>query len=211
MKTFSILIATVGRPALQNMLDSFSPQLKFDDCLTIVFDGHSAIPSEFDLSKFKCKVNRHCEPTALGYWGHGIRNKYASIIEKRDFIMHADDDDTYVPNAFKIIRHTCTDKNTLYVFKMALSPTLNFPQTHEIRENNIGTPLGVIPYELNMKGSWLCRFGGDGAFYEEIAKQAEKIVFSNFVIFNIRPHLWKVPDSKNANQLKFIGGKFCLL
>lgn len=211
MKTFSILIATVGRPTLQNMLDSLSPQLKFDDCLTIVFDGHSAIPSEFDLSKFKCKVNRHCEPTALGYWGHGVRNKYASLIEKRDFVMHADDDNAYIPNAFKIIRNTCIDENTLYIFKMALSPTLNFPKTHEIRENNIDTGIGVIPFELNKKGSWLCRYGGDGSFYEEICKQTEKIVFSNFVIFNTRPHLWKLPVPTNAKQLKLVQGKFYLL
>ena len=205
MKTFSILIATVGRPTLQNMLDSLSPQLKFDDCLTIVFDGHSAIPSEFDLSKFKCKVNRHCEPTALGYWGHGVRNKYASLIEKRDFVMHGDDDDVYVADAFKVIQNLCIDQDTLYVFKMIEEHRTIFPKTHKIKENNIGTPLGVIPYNLNMKGIWLNRFGGDGAFYEQIVQHTNKIIFSDIVIYIIKPHL-----SEKSAVIKFIRGRFRL-
>jgi len=214
MKTFSILIATVGRPTLQTMLDSLSPQLNEADCLTIVFDGHSSIPNGFNLSDFKCNIVTFCEPVALGHWGHGIRNKYSSLIEKRDFVIHADDDNAYVPDAFKVIRNNCIDENTLYVFKMMLMNQIVFPLNHAIKENNIDTGLGIIPYELNNKGVWLYRYGGDGSFYEQIAQQAKKIVFSNFIIFNTRPHLWKTPAQPapvaSTKQVKFIGGKLRL-
>jgi hypothetical protein len=164
-KTFSILIATVGRPTLQNMLDSLSPQLEPSDCLTIVFDGHSTVPSGFNFSKFMCKVTTYCEPMALGYWGHSIRNKYASLIEKKDFVMHADDDDTYVPDAFGVIRNTCINENTLYIFKFMRMDQKPFPKKHEVKEFNVGTGMGVIPYELNKKGIFLYnRHSGDGVF-----------------------------------------------
>jgi hypothetical protein len=84
--TFNLLVATVGRPTLQRLLDSLSPQLEEHDCLTLVFDGHSRHPP-VNLSAFKCKVTMYCEPVALGCWGHGIRNKYASFLEKKDFVM----------------------------------------------------------------------------------------------------------------------------
>lgn len=223
--SFNVLIATVGRPTLQNMLDSLSPQLSPKDCLTLVFDGHSKIPLEFNFSNFKCKVVKFCEPIALGYWGHGIRNKYAALIKKRDFIMHADDDDMYDPDAFKVVRNICIDRSTLYVFKMKLSESFVFPEKHTVRENNIGTPLGVIPYELNNKGVWLYRYGGDGSFYEQIAHQNKNIIYSNFPFYNVRPHAWKKPQpvivsnsklleetgKQLAKQIKFFGGKLNLL
>ena len=212
VKTFNVLIATVGRPTLQNMLDSLSPQLQPADCLTVVFDGHSAVPSGFNFSRFMCRVTTYCEPVALKHWGHGIRNKYASLIEKKDFVMHADDDNAYVPDAFKVIRNTCIDENTLYVFKMIGSHQKIFPQNHKIKEFNVDTGMGAIPYELNKKGIWLNRFAGDGSFYEQIAQQAKNISFSDFVTFKIRPHLWNLPAPAPARvkQLKFSGGKICL-
>jgi hypothetical protein len=36
------------------------------------------------------------------------------------------------------------------------------PRKNTIKEGNIGTPCGIIPYDLNLKGTWLYRFGGDG-------------------------------------------------
>jgi len=199
--TFNVLIATVGRPGLQNMLNSLSPQLSERDCLTVVFDGKSKIPSDFDFSKFKCKINLFNEPIALKYWGHGIRNKYASLLEKRDFIMHADDDDTYTSNAFDTIRSTIIDINTLYIFKFFYNNN-PFPTKHEIKEGNIGTPMGIIPYELNNKGEWLHRYGGDGAFYEQIARNATNIVFCNEIIYILRPNEIQAPKITNPEPIK---------
>lgn len=183
--TFNVLIATVGRPTLQNMLDSLSPQLLESDCLTIVFDGNSRIPSGFDYSKFKCKLNLFNEPSALKYWGHGIRNKYANLLEKKDFIMHADDDDIYTPQAFHIIRSTIMNNSTLYFFKMLFDNSA-WPLHHNCKEGNIGTPCGIIPYDLNKKGIWLNRYGGDGAFYEQILQQVNDVVYSDDFIYIVR-------------------------
>jgi hypothetical protein len=182
--TFQVLIATIGRPSLQRMLDSLSPQLQEEDCLTLVFDGHSKIP-EFNLKNFKCEIKQHFEVNALGSWGHSVRNKYASLLEKRDFVMHADDDDIYFPNVFDILRKQCIDKNTLYIARMSGSNGYIVPEGKFIKTGSIGTPNGIIPHELNMKGTWGTRFGGDGAFYEEIAKLT-RVEYLDTLIYFIR-------------------------
>jgi hypothetical protein len=170
MLSFNILIATIGRPSLQIMLDSLREQLQEQDCLTLVFDGHSSIP-EFNLN-FKCKVIQYFEPVALGSWGHGIRNKYASLLEKRDFIMHADDDDIYLP-VFYELRSKCINKDTLYIAKINLTKYRKIiPEGNFIRLNHIGTPNGIIPYELNKTSFWKHVYGGDGLFYEDLSKKS---------------------------------------
>lgn len=181
--TFNILIATVGRPSLQRMLDSLSPQLEESDCLTIVFDGHSSIP-KFDISKFKCHVQQHHEPVALGSWGHAIRNKYAPLLEKRDFVMHADDDDIYLPGVFGELRKQCVNPETLYIAKMNVRKIGRIiPEGNFIRINHIGTPNGIIPYDLNSKSTWKYQYGGDGLFYQELSQFARSVVFLSTVIY----------------------------
>jgi hypothetical protein len=183
MATFNVLIATVGRPSLQRQLDSLVPQLKEPDVLTIVFDGHATIPC-FDLSKMKCKIRQYCEPIALGYWGHGIRNKYASLLDPTDFVMHADDDDIYTEDAFDHIRYNCRS-NKLYVFLMKSQDNV---YGYTLSINHVGTPCGIIPYEYNKQFEWGYYVGGDGEFYEKLnAKYASEVVYVSELIYIVKP------------------------
>jgi hypothetical protein len=183
--TFHVLIATVGRPTLQRMLLSLEDQLCENDCLTIVFDGHTNVPL-FDLSRMKCKVFQYCEPVALGYWGHGIRNKYAALLEPRDFVMHADDDNVYVSDAFDSLRKHCLEITTLYVFLVQFSNGSTVGK--KMSNAFIDTACGVIPYEYNKNATFQLTYGGDGMFYEELnTKYGKHAVFKNHVIYLIRP------------------------
>lgn len=180
--TFHVLIATVGRPSLQTMLNSLLPQLRENDHLTIVFDGKDEIPATFDLSvaaQHCCRVHQHCEPRALGFWGHGIRNKYASLspLERTTFVMHADDDDTYYPGIFDVLRHKCTDPQTLYIMRLQTAQKTLIPHVKRFVEGDISTQNGIIPYDLNGKSKWEHRQGGDADFYKGLVKHASKIVF----------------------------------
>ena len=194
MFTFNVLITTVGRPSLVKMLDSLKDELLESDCLTIVFDGCKSTTG--DLSEFKCKVNIFEEPIALGFYGHGIRNKYASLLEYRTFVMHADDDDVYFKGAFEILRNSCTNPFTLYIGKMLDHERNIIPKSEDIRKCNIGTPNGIIPYELNMKSFWKYERGGDGDFYECIKKEQDLLgnmtVFLPNIIYIVtcRPITW---------------------
>ena len=186
MTSFNILIATIGRPTLQNMLNSLKDQLKEQDCITIVFDGVDSIP-EFDISNFKCKINQYNEPNSLGYWGHGIRTKYSCLIDKKDFVLHADDDDTYLPYVFDNLRNICLDKDSLYIGKMITACRRILPETNEIKRNNIGTPCGIIPYNINKHTIWPFEWGGDGMFYEEISKKSNQISYLDVILYKVRP------------------------
>jgi hypothetical protein len=204
MTSFHILIATTGRPFLQQMLNSLSPQLLDRDCLTIVFDGCSEIPT-FDFKNFKCKVNKFNEPTALGFWGHGVRNKYASLLEPRDFVMHADDDDLYKPDAFSMLRNRCKDSSKLYIAKTRTN-LLNIQNTESGNTlENIATPCGIIPYELNKQGTWAEKYGGDDSFYQEIIQKVSTIELLKIVIYevlSIAGH-YRIPERPKM-KLKFL-------
>jgi len=187
--TFNILLATIARPTLVNMLNSLKNELLEDDCLTLVFDGCKEKYTEC-LSEFKCKINIFEEPVALGFWGHAIRTKYADILEPRTFIMHADDDDTYVEGSFDKLRASCVNPTTLYISKMfGRGNDGIIPRNNVIRAGNIGTPNGIIPYELNKKSSWGNNTFGDGGFYEAIEKQqvslANEIIFLPDIIYRV--------------------------
>ena len=188
MPTFNVLIATIARPTLQRMLDSLKPQLVAEDCLTLVFDGRTA-PSWLSLDRFSCKIVIHEEPTALGHWGHGIRNKYAPLLEQRDFVMHGDDDDIYTEGTFAYLREKCTNRGCLYVGKMHINPRLivPVPGPNPIRIGNIGTPNGIIPHELNKMGIWKPICGGDGEFYISIAPKASSVALLDKIIYWVRP------------------------
>jgi len=183
MPTFNVLIATVGRETLQVMLNSLKPQLKEDDHLTIVFDGVQR--KNCDVSEFKCHIHIFEEPVALKFWGHAIRNKYANLLEKTDFVMHADDDDRYVPEAFDQLRIACTDtKDTLYIAKMCMGAI--FPKDGKGILGNVGTPCGIIPHEFNKKGKWGLYGGGDGFFYKDINKIIKNTVWLPNIIYLVR-------------------------
>lgn len=182
MPSINILIATIGRPTLQTMLDSILPNITQNDHVTIVFDGVQ--PTKLRLAT-RGHVHIHHEPTALGFWGHGIRNKYKTLLVRTDFVLHADDDDVYTPRTFEILRRMCVDTNALYIAKMDFKGRI-VPRQAAIVQDDIGTPNGIIPYDLNAQGTWGDYVGGDGEFYRGIANGVN-VFYINHVLYKVRP------------------------
>jgi hypothetical protein len=186
-----ILIATIGRSSLLQMLDSLQPQLNENDYLTIIFDAtdQAGVYSEVEeyLVKFKCTCSLHMETQNLGFWGHGIRNKYNLL--KGDFIMHADDDDAYTEDALDTIRKECTDTNTLYIFTMQDPEGRIAGKKPVIYLGNIGTPMGVIPSTYNPQSTWKNNYGGDFSFYNGLQNIIPHVKFIDHVIYLTRPQL----------------------
>lgn len=190
--TFHILIATAGRSSLLQMLNSLKYQLTENDAITIVFDGENSLKqSLFNnswLTEHKSKINIIEQIPNLGYWGHGIRNKYQAILEpKTTFIMHADDDDIYAPNSFQNLRKMCVSPNILYIAQFLVkSKKIIVPsQSLEIIQNDIGTPCGIIPFDIAHKSIWEHRYGGDFNYYNSIKNVSEGIKFLNTIIYYV--------------------------
>lgn len=183
--TYSIhvLLATIGNDSIFNMLDCLKNELKINDYLTIVFD---ASKKNYDKVKIYCKdikasVNIIYEETNLGYWGHGIRNKYNKL--EGDFVYHVDDDDIILKGGINRVRKYLKDKDTIYIFKIVTEINEVVWKTPQIKLNNISTQSGFIPTSINDKSLWAYKYGGDFDFYNGLMKKSKKILFIDQIIY----------------------------
>ena len=187
--SFHVLLATMGKNSIFNILESFKQQLHKNDYLTIVFDGPNLpnIKEVQNMTKtFLCKTNVIVEKKNLGYYGHAIRNKHNNL--KGDFVFHVDDDDNITSDCMKIIRKYCKNKNTIYIFKMKnYEQNLIIWKTKNIIFGEIGTPMGIIPTYLNSTSTFSFRYGGDYDFYKKLEKNGNNIEYIDEIIYIIHP------------------------
>ena len=181
--SFHVLIASIGKNNIFNILKVLKEQLLKTDYLTIVFDGHKS--KNIDLVKketsyFNCNVNIIVEDKNLGFWGHGIRNKHNDL--KGDFVYHIDDDDILLSDSFHSIRKYCTDKNTIYIFKILLKNNVVIWKSKNIKINEISTQSGVIPTEFNKNSYWELKYGGDFDFYKKLSENY-RMLFIDKIIY----------------------------
>ena len=182
--TFNILITTIARPSLTRMVDSIWPQLNEGDFLTIVADCklRQVIPLiQGAIDNATCTIELIQNFAPRGYFGHGSRNVWQNNL-RGDFIMNADDDDVYTPDAMQIVRQHCTQQK-LYIFRM-LYNTIEMPRNHAIELCNIGTPCGIIPNTHDLP-IWGLRHGGDFDFYNELSKHVD-FEFVDKVIYKVK-------------------------
>jgi len=184
MITFNIVCTTIGRETLPRLIDSFVDQLDNTDQFTIISDTNHDFVSEV-LSKydFKFRVNHiKNEGDIKGRYGHPLLNEYMNNLEG-DFIMFADDDDRYTPDAFKVIKETVVDKNKLYIFKHKWGGTINWT-IKDFTIGNVGKCMGAIPNTHNLP-----KFSedvvGDVYFYLDISKMFES-EFIDHIIYKVR-------------------------
>ena len=184
---FHLLIATIGRKTLINMINSINFQLNEYDFITIIYDNKDIDNTIEEVKKIKtdCKMNIIMEKENLGYWGHGIRNKYKNL--EGDFVFHGDDDDIYLPDAMYIIRSKVVNPKNLYLFNILTNCGRKKIDTYEkkITYNNIGTPSGIIPNDINKKGIWDYKYGGDFDYYKSIELLVNNVIYNDECIYYI--------------------------
>jgi len=186
--SFHVLIATMGRESIFDILKSFKKQLNENDYLTIVFDGPN-LPNVDEVKNFTkqmlCNTNVIVEEKNLGYWGHAIRNKHNNL--KGDFVFHVDDDDNITSDCMNELRNNCKDKNTIYIFKMKMSNDNIIWVTKEINIKEIGTPMGIIPTNINSTSTFTHNYGGDYEFYKKLENDGNNIEYVDKVIYLVKP------------------------
>ena len=179
MKSFNLILTTIGRPELKTMLDSIVHQMEKQAYITIISDaGHHETDDVISQYDFPCTLIRISNSEKLGYWGHGSRNKYQNLLPG-DYLLNGDDDNYYAPEAMKNIRENCIE-NKLYLFRIQAERvywTDDFLKTPEYQRQfrgNVDTGCGVFPRipvgNLKLLPEWPYFHGGDGAFYHELAK-----------------------------------------
>lgn len=181
--SFHVLLATIGKYSIFNILIELKKQLQTQDYLTIVFDGPD-LPNVEEVKiftkHFKCNVNIIIEPENLGFWGHAIRNKHKNLVG--DFIWHIDDDDTIPRDSMEIIRNHCKDTSKMYIFQMDNKGDILW-KTHSITFCQISTQMGIIPTKINDVSRFEYYYGGDYNFYKGIEDQGFPIEYIDKVIY----------------------------
>jgi hypothetical protein len=181
--SFHVLLATIGKDSIFNMLNLLKYQLHKNDYLTIVFDGNENIKNLEKItnfiSDFECSITIVIEEKNLGFWGHGIRNKHNSL--DGDFVFHIDDDDVILEDTFEIIRKHCKNIDTVYIFKIILENNDIIWKKKNIEINKISTQCGIIPVHINKCGYWELKYGGDYNFYKELSKKYDFLFIDKII------------------------------
>lgn len=184
MYSFNIVCTSIGRQTLPRLIDSFKDQLTENDTFTIISDiNHDFIAEVLSKYDFKFNVNHYKnEGERVWKYGHPLLNKHMNNLNG-DFIMFADDDDRYTPDAFNEIRKNVTNKNKLYIFKHKWGADINW-KLKDFTIGNVGKCMGVIPntHDLPMFREDVF---GDVYFYEEIGKRFES-EFIDHIIYKVR-------------------------
>jgi len=181
--SFNIICTTIGRESLERLINSIENQLEENDYFTLISDNnHNFVKKLLLKYNFKFKLNHiinHQDPS--GQFGHSLLNKHINNVDG-DFIMFADDDDYYEPDAFDFIRQTVKEKK-LYIFKHKWGNTINW-SIKEVILGNVGKCMGVIPNNKNLP-MFEENVLGDGIFYEQISKIFD-YEFVDKIIYKVR-------------------------
>lgn len=184
MFSINIVCTSIGRTTLPRLIESFKDQLNENDIFTIISDiNHSYVSEVLKMYDVKFRVNHiRNEGERVWKYGHPLLNEHMNNLDG-DFIMFADDDDRYTPDAFSVIKNTITNPNKLYIFKHKWGADINW-KLKDFTIGNVGKCMGVIPNTHNLPKFREDVFG-DVYFYEEIGKIFES-EFIDHIIYKVR-------------------------
>jgi hypothetical protein len=189
-----LLLPTVGRNTIFNMLNSIKGQLDVNDYITIVYDGLLNADNVLELKDYikdwNCNINIYIEINNLGFWGHAIRNLYKDL--NGTFVLHIDDDDILEKNCIATVKSTCINTKYSYIFCIKKNNKIYW-EYPEIKQGNIGTPCGIISIETNKQCSWGLCYGGDYDYYCCV-KNLSKITFIQKVIYIVNHSIYRDID-----------------
>jgi hypothetical protein len=167
--SLAVIVPTIGRPELANLLSALAPQTTAADRVLVVCDR----PRRYDwccaLVEGLRKQGAQGRWTTwdrdnLGHYGHAARNEaldfLASLEQRPDWVWSIDDDDLCAPDALDVIRAAVEgEEGGWYAFQMVGGEDSHFAgvtipnRGHYVLAGNIGTPCIVTPV------SCVSRFG----------------------------------------------------
>lgn len=160
--TFSIIVATSGRPTLTRTLASLAPQLEHGDELLVIRNNEAP-------------------------WGHATRDE-AITRANGSHLWFMDDDDIATDDALSVIRsEVAAEPDSVHVFRMQQNQLLLWKDP-VVRVGNVGTPMMVVPNVPGKIGGWGTRYEADGDFLlETLSLRGDTAVFHEHIVALIRP------------------------
>jgi hypothetical protein len=192
--SITFFITTIGHKTLKNTLRSLYGQLNHGiDKVEVFFDGPNFVevgPEYFQPEQdlYGNDLSMTVLPENLGFWGHGIRNKFQKTFTT-DYIHNSDDDDEFCPGSFHQVRRDLKDNYGKVLIYKIKADGGNIWMDKNIRFGNIGTPSGLIFNRPEIFGEWGSFYGGDYQFYEQVQNNIgkENIIFKDTFIYITKP------------------------
>ena len=176
----TIVIPTIGRSSLEATLDSIACQIEMFDQVFVIGDG--TYPETRKLVQkygiqygyFELKDGPHHD------WGATARN-FGIEIAKKAYIAFMDDDDRYLPGAFKCIKTAIqTFPGHPFMFRMLHEREILW-KTNELCIGNVSSQMVVVPNIQAKLGRFSERYDGNFDFIRSTA---------DFYFPDYNPFIW---------------------
>ena len=77
-----------------------------------------------------------------------------------------------ISNFVNIISFFKLNNNSIYISKLG-----------KIIQDDIGTPCGIIPFDIADKSTWELKYGGDFDYYNNLQKHSIRVEFLDLIIY----------------------------
>lgn len=177
----TIVIPTIGRSSVKETLDSIAPQLEMFDQVFVIGDG--VYPEVKKLVKnygiqygyFEIPGGPHHD------WGARARN-FGVDLAKKAYITFMDDDDQYLPGAFKLIKAAIQEKPGYpFMFRMIHGKDMLW-KNNDLCIGNVSSQMVAVPNIKNKLGRFTERYEGDFDFIRSTA---------DFYFPDYNPFIWR--------------------
>lgn len=141
----SVLVASMGRSSLQDLLGTIAWQMEPQDELLV--DVNDDAP-----------------------WGHRARNRLMPRARRGNGLVFYDDDDLVLPGALTAIRDAYRQNaDVMHIFRMRHGPT-HIWREPLVRQGNVSTQMVCVPAEQAVFSKWSDRYEGDYDFIVGIVR-----------------------------------------
>lgn len=185
-KTISIVIPTIGRPQLADILQSLVRQIDDGDEIIVVADGAEAFERSAAILKSIdcCRVRHVCHVDPNSAFGNAQKH-HGSLIAAGDLIWFVDDDDRPSPNAIHTIRSIVRDRPVLFRIRHCGSVIWEERST---RLGNVSNQMLVVPNRPDIpKFPVNSHYAADNEWIKSV-EAATAIEWSEEIIYEIERH-----------------------
>lgn len=158
--SLSIIIPTIGRPSLLNLLRQAREQLSEVDEIIVIGDGPVGMGG---LVRGVGAQMRYLEHGPDHAWGHPQRN-YAMPFARGSHLMFVDDDDRLCPEALRSIRMAIQDAPYAPLMFRMYHQRTSLWRKPLLADGNVATQMIVTPNDPGRLGTWGRRYAGDYDF-----------------------------------------------
>jgi glycosyltransferase involved in cell wall biosynthesis len=164
MVTVSIMIPTISRPSLLDLVGDLLGQLANDDEIIVIGDGPQ--PQARAMMEGRDWRIRYFEFGPTRCWGHPQRNVGMSLADK-DYILSLDDDDRVQPDYLSSVRQAAAECPARpLIFRMYHKAGILWQDTR-LEMANVSTQMFAVPNVKGRLGRWGRRYEGDLDFIKE--------------------------------------------